>query len=375
MEYVFLNNSLETFTLNGSGAIATHVSAVRIAAGRQGVAPLVITRADHTRPPLDDGPRLDVTPAPHTIPQITRIMNKAARTAGWQGSAGRWHAWHVRRLLMGLVSDRPRTLVLHNDPDIADALARAFPRDTVLHVFHNVLPHGCSREPRVRHLAVSSYLAGAVRDLAGGTSPALAPNGVDNLAFYPAASSPDPLTVSFLGRTGREKGPDLLLDALLRIERPVDGLRLLLIGSNTWTGLVPDAYQQALADRIAELKRRGMLILETGHVGRPQVADCLRLSTVHVVPSRWEDPAPLVLMEAMASGLAIVAARSGGMPEYGGDACLWFERDDVEALTRQISRLLLDAALRTDLGRRARAKAETLTWDSTWSSVRALAEA
>lgn len=375
MQYVFVNNALETFTADGSGAIATHVAAVRQAAQRDGVLPLVITRADRVRRPLDEGPRLDVRAAPQLPRQLARVLDKVSRNQGWQSFAGRYHGAQVRRRLARLPrSETRRALVLHNDPDVADALARAFPDDRIVHVFHNVLPHGRSRDPRVRHLAVSSYLAGAVKDLAGGTPPSVAPNGVDSGAFRPGNSVAGKPTISFLGRTGREKGPDLLLEALLRLDC-VAGLRLLLIGSNTWTGFIPDDYQRSLADRLAELTRRGMTVVQPGHVGRAEVAALLRTSTIHVVPSRWEDPAPLVLMEAMASGLATVAARSGGMPEYGADTCLWFEREDVAGLVHHLKRLLADRGLSDDLGRRARLRAEALTWDATWAAIRRVAEA
>jgi glycosyltransferase involved in cell wall biosynthesis len=382
VDYVFVNNSLETYTADASGAIATHVASVRAAAERAGTLVCVLTRALPGHPPLDEGPTIEIGPDLRLPAALVRVARKLARLRGWQSHVEWWHARQVTRVLR---RTRPsaggRCLVLHNDPDVADHLAERFPDDVVVHVWHNVLPYGRARSARVRHLAVSRYLARAVAAAAGAV-PDLVPNGVDAERFHPCmVGNPDvtetpgrPLTVSFLGRTGREKGPDLLLEALLALPDPVPVDRVLVIGANSWGVTVPDPYQTSLAELVARLESRGVRVASTGHVGREQVADVLRGSDIHVVPSRWEDPAPLVLMEAMASGLCVIAARSGGMPEYGGAACLWFEREDVAGLSRQLVRVLSDAGERAQMRVRAREQALGLTWDETWAAVRTTTE-
>jgi glycosyltransferase involved in cell wall biosynthesis len=75
----------------------------------------------------------------------------------------------------------------------------------------------------------------------------------------------------------------------------------------------------------------------------------------------------------MAAGNAVVATRTGGTPEVVGDAGLLFERDDVAALADLLERLIASPAERDEWGRRARARAETLTWARTYRQWRALA--
>jgi glycosyltransferase involved in cell wall biosynthesis len=381
VDYVFVNNSLETYTADASGAIATHIASVRAAAGRGGTSARVLTRSLPDHPALDDGPTIEIGPDLRLPAPLVRVARKLARLRGWQSHLEWWHARQVARVLRRTTPPAgDRCLVLHNDPDVADHLAERFPDDVVVHVWHNVLPHGRACSVRVRQLAVSRYLAQAVAEAAGAL-PDLVPNGVDAEQFHPctidhdtAESSSRPLTVSFLGRTGREKGPDLLLEALLALPDPARVDRVLVIGANSWGVTVPDPYQTRLAELVARLEARGVSVTSTGHVGREQVADVLRSSDIHVVPSRWEDPAPLVLMEAMASGLCVIAARSGGMPEYGGAACLWFEREDVAGLSRQLVRVLSDAGERARMQARARERALGLTWDETWAAVRTTTE-
>lgn len=375
MQYIFVNNSLESFTADRSGAIATHIASVRAAAQRAGTEPLVLTIRREGDTALDAAPTHCLRPVPQLSGFLLRVVRKACRLLGWQGLEQPWYAVQVRRALRRIpAGSEGRVLVLHNDPDVADFLARRFRDDVVVHVWHNVLPFGRSRGRDVRHVAVSAYLASAV-SAAAGTLPEVVPNGVDAETFHPGGTSHECLTVSFLGRTGIEKGPDLLLRALLDLPPDVPPPRLLLIGSNTWGALMPDDYQELLTDLVGRLDSRGVVVQRTGHLDRVKVAEVLRESDVHVVPSRWEDPAPLVLMEAMATGLCVIAARSGGMPEYGADSVLWFERDDVAGLTGQLVRALEQAPLRDRLRRRARARAEELTWQRTWQALQKVAEA
>jgi glycosyltransferase involved in cell wall biosynthesis len=90
-----------------------------------------------------------------------------------------------------------------------------------------------------------------------------------------------------------------------------------------------------------------------------------------VVPSRWDEPFALTILEGMASGLASVVSRTGGAPEVVGDAGLLFERDSVEGLADQLRRLLFDQELRTAYARKARERAEQFTWNKTWGQFRA----
>jgi glycosyltransferase involved in cell wall biosynthesis len=95
----------------------------------------------------------------------------------------------------------------------------------------------------------------------------------------------------------------------------------------------------------------------------------MRKAQIHVVPSRWEEPFGLSTVEGMATGLAVVASRTGGTTEVIGNAGLLFERDDVDGLASHLARLLDDPGLRADFGRLARARAERFTWDHTWSRI------
>lgn len=89
---------------------------------------------------------------------------------------------------------------------------------------------------------------------------------------------------------------------------------------------------------------------------RPDIADLLPGFDVFVLPSKTEGLS-IALLEACASGLAIVASAVGGNPEiiHHGETGLLVARDDSEALRTALQRLLADPGLRQRLGAAAAA--------------------
>ncbi|MET0658672.1 MAG: glycosyltransferase family 4 protein [Steroidobacteraceae bacterium] len=85
----------------------------------------------------------------------------------------------------------------------------------------------------------------------------------------------------------------------------------------------------------------------------------LQEADIYVLPSYFEG-VPMSILEALAAGLPVIASRVGGIPEIVAHekTGLLIEAGDVEALSRQIQRLVTDEALRLEYGKAARISAE-----------------
>jgi glycosyltransferase involved in cell wall biosynthesis len=101
------------------------------------------------------------------------------------------------------------------------------------------------------------------------------------------------------------------------------------------------------------------------HVARHEVPGLVRAHDVVCVLSRWDDPFPLVVFEAMASGCAVVATARGGIPEAVGDAGALVASDDPDA----VADILVDYATHPDrlreIKQAGRRRAESRTWRRT----------
>lgn len=192
------------------------------------------------------------------------------------------------------------------------------------------------------------------------------PNGVDTVRFTPRADPArgDRLRVTFVGRMIRDKGADVVLDAVARLRR--EDIELTLVGSQNFdAGATPSPYEQDLRERAAALGDRVRLVPFTA---RAAVAEVYRAADVVVVPSRWAEPFALTVMEGMASGVPVVASAIGGIPEVMGEAGVQVRPDDPADLAAALEALADDEALRRRIGATCRKWAVQHDW--AWSRGR-----
>jgi glycosyltransferase involved in cell wall biosynthesis len=93
-----------------------------------------------------------------------------------------------------------------------------------------------------------------------------------------------------------------------------------------------------------------------------QLAAIYRHAELFVFPSIYEGFG-FPLLEAMAYGVPSIAARSSSLPEIGGDAALYFDPRDAQALETQIERVLVNPALRDHLAAAGPLRAAQFQWE------------
>lgn len=374
MRVIQVNNSDETYTATASGAIATHIFEVGRAASAAGVETVVLTRAS-AEPAIAHGNIFFTEPPRRKVGSLDRWMQRIERRCyGWRDAGHRRHAMRVAELIQRKRLEG-ETFMLHNDPELAVSLRQRFPRARLFHHFHNPIRCRGRFLKRFKHavdgvFAVSAYVAGAVSEIYGLESGWVVHNGVDSERFAPVAKEAESqVTLNFLGRTGIEKAPDLFLKAALRIAREGLPLKIQLVGANHWGRWEADAFQTELSDLCSNLRKAGCCVIETGHVARADIPRLLQHADIHVLPSRWEEPCALSLLEGMASGLAVVASRTGGTPEVLGKAGRLFSKDNEDELSNHMRELVLNKYERNRLASAARERALGFSWGDTWRKL------
>ena len=74
------------------------------------------------------------------------------------------------------------------------------------------------------------------------------------------------------------------------------------------------------------------------------------MADIAVVPSMWEDPFPTTILEAMATGLPLIATHSGGIKEACGECAIILEKESViYGLYSSILKLYHSPSLRTSM--------------------------
>jgi glycosyltransferase involved in cell wall biosynthesis len=173
--------------------------------------------------------------------------------------------------------------------------------------------------------------------------------GVDAERFSPNGSERgDPLRILSLGRLVERKGQRILIAAVARLaERGVD-FELTIAGDGpTRASLEKLAADLGISGRVAF----------TGVVGQDEALELYRAADVFALPSLAEG-LPVVLMEAMACGVAVVSTRIDAVPELIDDGVngVFVEAGDAQGLTDALMELAGDPELRARLGAAGREK-------------------
>lgn len=95
----------------------------------------------------------------------------------------------------------------------------------------------------------------------------------------------------------------------------------------------------------------------------PQLRRLYETGSIFIFPSEAEN-FPIVLLEAMAAGMAIIASSAGGCPEVVGEAALLVPPRDSPAIRRELQKLIASPDLRRNLAEAARRRVRQFAWPS-----------
>jgi phosphatidylinositol alpha-mannosyltransferase len=187
------------------------------------------------------------------------------------------------------------------------------------------------------------------------------PNGVDVDRFHPETQPFEEyledgrINLLFVGRLDPRKGVHHLIAAMPGIlERTGGKVRLLIVGDSYLRGKLEASVPPAARDHVKFL----------GHVPSADLPRWYATGDIFVSPASGKESFGIVLVEAMASGRAVVASDIPGYRSVitPGVNAVAVPPDDVEALAEAIAALAHDPERRRALGREGRARALEFSW-------------
>lgn len=160
--------------------------------------------------------------------------------------------------------------------------------------------------------------------------------------------SSDRVVVCYLGRLSPEKGVDVLIRACASLRPAHPSVRLLVVGYGP-----AEKQLRNLADELNIMD----ICLFAGGASDP--VDMYQSSDIFVCPSVWAEGFGYVNIEAMATGLPVVASATGGIADAVQDrqTGLLVPPGDVPALAKTLTELIADPALRHRFGAAGRRRA------------------
>jgi mannosyltransferase len=204
-------------------------------------------------------------------------------------------------------------------------------------------------------------------------------HGVDTERYAPPANRaaafadgklPGRYAIGCFGRVRAQKGSDLFVEAMCRLLPRYPDFSAVMVGA-----IVPEqqGFANGLKDRIAAAGLQSRIVI-TGEVEIEEVQRWYQRLTIYAFTSRNEGFG-LTLIEAMASGAALVASRAGAaefVVEDGVTGVLT-PPGDVDALVAALEPLMRDPASAAAMGARARARVlEKFSLDAEANAIAAI---
>ena len=172
-------------------------------------------------------------------------------------------------------------------------------------------------------VSISDYLHDNIRKYIGTSVPIKTVyNGVDTGLFSQKITdeqnneildklslSKDCFKIVFVGRIAPEKGVKELITAFKKIQKK--DFRLILVGSCYFGSETASGFEKEIYSEITTDSR----IIQTGFVDKKNIWKYYSMADVVVLPSMWEEPLGLTMIEAQLSGTPLVTTKSGGIVE------------------------------------------------------------
>lgn len=235
--------------------------------------------------------------------------------------------YYFERIYADLKKKEYDYIVLENSPGHAYKLFQRGYKNVVLHLnndllnsnsrFHDVIFNGL-----IKILTCSNYIKDRVSTIQSNSKIETLYNAIDVKNFTKLKGptidrkdiglSKNDFVIVYSGRINKDKGVSELIDAIILLNN-IPNIKLLIIGGTFYGNASnEDKFVHSLKDKAKEIEDK---IVFTGFIPYQKVPNYLHLADIAVLPSMWDEPFGLTIVEALAAGVPLITTQSGGIPE------------------------------------------------------------
>jgi len=232
-------------------------------------------------------------------------------------------------------------IVLDNCPGYVCKLSQRGQKNLVLRLGNDLLNSSSKCNEQVfgglsKILTCSNYIRERVATIQPDNKIQTLYNGIDVKKFLPGNDvqisrkeiglSDEDFVIVFSGRVNKDKGVSELIDTMLRLQGKPN-IKLLIIGSTFFANAAnEDEFVRSLKEKTMPIIDR---IIFTGFIPYNKMPSYLQIADIAALPSMWEEPFGLTIVEALAAGLPLITTRSGGIPEICEGVATIVEKENV----------------------------------------------
>ena len=231
-------------------------------------------------------------------------------------------------------------IIVENRPGYVLKLKNRISTPCILHLHNDFLNTNTPQSTMIfsefnRILCVSDYILNRVQKINPQQLKTLTVNNsIDCKRFIKATPmqreehgiSNKDFVIVYSGRLNKEKGILPLIQAVIKLQA-IPHLKLLIIGASSYgVDKHTTSFVRQLEKEAESIRNQ---VIFTGYINYMQVPSYLKMADVAVVPSMWEEPFGLTVVEAMAAGLPLITTRSGGIPEICEGVATIVERENI----------------------------------------------
>lgn len=156
--------------------------------------------------------------------------------------------------------------------------------------------------------------------------------------------------VLFTGRFSPEKGIRELLTAFKKVKNK--NAILLVVGGYYFGSGMISSFEIEMKELVEKLAEK---IKFAGFIDYKKIPEFYAIADIVVIPSVWDDPAPLTVIESLSAGKALITTYSGGIPEYANkNVAIMLKKEELETmLAPMIDELLMNKRKREQMSKRA----------------------